>query len=514
VTEHAPLPDLCIHELFHQQAARNPEKTAVICHDQKMTYRDLNNAADILACHLREAGVGPEELVGVCASRSIEMVVGPLAVLKAGGVYLPLDPAWPAKRLSLVLEDSGLKHALVQPSHAGNFVGSGLDIVPLAWERSTKRISGDEQRLCDKRALAYVLYTSGSTGQPNGVMVEHRSVVRLVRQTNYHHFEPDEIFLSLSPLTFDASVFELWGPLLNGGTVVIHPASLITPEALGRTIRRNGVTTALLTPALFHEAVESNLQVLSPLRHLFVGGDVIAPRLFRRAVEELNHTRVVAAYGPTENTCITTTYSPSSADHFNHPSVPLGSPVSGTRVQILTEQMTPASTGEIGELCISGDGLARGYLNRPELNATRFVAHPLNRGAATCIYKTGDLARHFPDGTIEFCGRLDHQVKVRGFRIDLLEIESTLKAHSTVRDAVVIACPQSSGSKSLSAFVVPARPAGFEKKILIDYLREQLPSYMLPLDFETLPSLPKNFHGKVDRAALMEIAASKTNLLT
>lgn len=504
--------DLCIHELFEAQAARNSNKTAVICRNQRLTYGELSNATNALAQRLSFTSVRADVLVGVCASRSAEMIIGPLSVLKAGGAYVPLDPDWPHERLSLVLEDACLSGALVEPSRMGNFPRRKMEIVPLGLDDLQNAACQKKLRGCAKDNLAYVLFTSGSTGTPNGVMVEHHSVTNLLRPATFHPFDPDEVFLSLSPLTFDASVFELWGPLVNGGTVVIHPASLITPEALGRTIRRNGITSALLTPALFHETVECCIDALSPLRHLLVGGDVISPQLFQRAIEHLKHTQVVAAYGPTENTCITTTCSLRAAQLATYPSVPLGTAISGTTVCILTEELTPTSQREIGELCIAGEGLARGYLHRPELTATRFISHPWAPGQR--LYRTGDLARYFPDGNIEFCGRLDHQVKVRGFRIDLLEIETALKAHPGVQDAVAVAGPKTSGTKSLSAFVVWRRPADCCRKKLIEYLRERLPAYMVPLDLQVLDALPRNSNGKVDRLALMELAGAKTKALT
>ncbi|HSF40777.1 MAG TPA: amino acid adenylation domain-containing protein, partial [Thermoanaerobaculia bacterium] len=341
----------------------------------------------------------------------------------------------------------------------------------------------------DPENLAYVLYTSGSTGQPKGVAVTHRNVVRLVKETDYARFGPDEVFLQLAPVAFDASTLEIWGPLLNGGRLVVFPPGPPSLPELGRALERHGVTTLWLTAGLFHQMVEENLPGLRPVRQLLAGGDVLSPDHVRRVLEELPGTVLVNGYGPTENTTFTCCH-PMTDPAEVGATVPIGRPIANTSVYLIE-----------GELYAGGDGLARGYFGRPDLTAERFVPDPVSGRAGERLYRTGDLARFQPDGTIEFLGRADHQIKVRGFRIEPGEIESVLRALPGVLAAVVIAREDRPGEKRLVACVVK-RGEEPSAASLRQALEERLPPYMVPGLFVFPDEIPLTPNGKVDRQAL------------
>ena len=301
--------------------------------------------------------------------------------------------------------------------------------------------------------LAYIMYTSGSTGTPKGVAIPHRAVVRLVKETDYASFSPNETFLQLAPISFDASTFEIWGPLLNGGKLVVMSPALPTLEEIGRAIRDHGVTTLWLTAGLFNAMVDERLDDLRPLRQLLAGGDVLSVSHVRKALNALKNTRLINGYGPTEST----TFACCHTIDANAPlesAIPIGKPIANTTAYILDSNLQPVPIGASGELCIGGDGLARGYWRREELTAEKFVADPFSREPGARLYKTGDLARWRSDGVIEFLGRVDNQIKLRGFRIEPGEIEFALKQQPGVRDSVVIAREDLPGEKHLVAYVV------------------------------------------------------------
>ena len=501
--------DKCVHQLFDEQAARTPEAVAVVFEETTLTYRELNARANQLAHHLRSLGVAPEALVGLWLERSLEMVVALLAILKAGGVYWAIEENLPNERLELVLKEARPLVILANQAALQTLADliaripiDSLIVVPMegpscpddgqTWGEGTFAQSGSP---------AYVSYTSGSTGQPKGVVVPHRAIVRLVKGANYASLTPGETFLHLSPLSFDASTFEIWGALLNGGKVVIMTPGRPSLAEIGAAIHRHGVTTLWLTAGLFHLMVEERLDDLRPLRQLLAGGDVLQPETVRKARSNLPECQIINGYGPTENTTFTCCYLINSESSLIQ-TVPIGRPISNTRVYILDELLQPVPIGVAGELYAGGDGLALGYLNRPDLTAERFIADPFNPEPGARLYKTGDLARYLSDGTIEFLGRLDQQVKIRGFRIELGEIEAVLRSHPAVRDALVIAREDIPGDKRLVAYLVAQPGPRPDESSLHAMLAAKLPIYMLPGAWVWLAQLPLTPNGKMDRKAL------------
>jgi aspartate racemase len=341
------------------------------------------------------------------------------------------------------------------------------------------------------------MYTSGSTGQPKGVNIIHRGVVRLVKETNYVNLTADEVFLQLAPLSFDASTFEIWGSLLNGAKLILMPPHMPSLKDLGRVIAQHQVTTLWLTAGLFHMMVEERLEDLKPVHQLLAGGDVLSVPHVRKVLRELKDCQLINGYGPTENTTFTCCCSITESQIGT--SVPIGRPIANTQVYILDALLQPVPVGVPGELYIGGAGLARGYLNSPDLTAEKFIPNPFSDDPDVRLYKTGDLARYLPDGNIEFMGRLDNQVKIRGFRIELGEIEAVLAQHPAVQESVVIVHEDSSHDKRLIAYLVFAEPA---IETIRSFLKERLPDYMIPNAFVPIEAMPLTPNGKIDTSAL------------
>ena len=509
--------DKCIPRLFEEIAAASPDSVALSFESQSVTYGELNCRASQLANYLRRAGVQTESLVGVCMERSLELMVALLGILKAGGAYVSLDPAYPKERLKFMLEDTKAGVVLTQRKQR--------DMLAAVWDeaRSAAVLShatvphlvclDSDWRLIAREktdfssaplapdGLAYVSYTSGSTGKPKGVCVTHRGVVRLVRGTNFAQFDAQEVFLQLSPVAFDASTLEIWGPLLNGGRLVIFPPGIPTVRELGDIIQNCGITTLWLTAGLFHEMVDQNLSALKGVRQLLAGGDVLSVPHVLTVVDKLPGTKLINGYGPTENTTFTCCWTINSSLPRSH-TIPIGRPISRTQVYILDARLNPVAVGVPGELYAGGDGLARCYLNSPELTAEKFIPHPFSDEPGARLYRTGDQARWLPDGVIEFLGRSDRQVKIRGFRLELAEIESVLASHPEVSEAAVTMREDKPGDKRLIAYVTGASQAGPAPAELRRHCLEKLPDYMVPTAFVFLHALPLNANGKVDRRAL------------
>ncbi len=380
-----------VHELFAETAAQSPDVVALRFEDEQLTYRQLNERSNQLARYLQKSGVGREVMVGICLERSIAMIVTILATLKAGGAYVPLDISYPRGRLAFMLEDTNAPVTITQESLIGKFDFRARNVTTIEQAlRASEPESGENLGNSGSATdLAYVMYTSGSAGQPKGVMVEHRSIVRLVRNTNFIDIRPDDVFLQLAPISFDASTLEIWAPLLNGARLAIMPRQTPSLEDIGNAIQRYSVTTLWLTAGLFNLMVEQRLANLRPLRQLLAGGDVLSPLHVRQAANAHPQCKIINGYGPTENTTFTCCHKVRPVD-LEAGSIPIGKPISNTQVYLLDPQLKPLGVGETGELCAGGDGVARGYLNRPDLTAGKFLADPFSSNPGARMYRTGD----------------------------------------------------------------------------------------------------------------------------
>ncbi|MGW1198622.1 amino acid adenylation domain-containing protein [Streptomyces sp. NPDC002536] len=498
-----PLPDASLPELFAQRAAEQPDAVALSYEGEHLTYRELDERANRLAHHLAALGAGPEARVGLCAERGAQAVIALLGIVKAGAAYVPLDPEYPAERLAFMLQDSGIGLLVTQkhlrdrlPETAAAVVdldGDSADIAQRPAAAPQVAVSGDN--------LAYVIYTSGSTGTPKGVLTPHRAVVRLVHEAGYTDISPGDTVAQFASLSFDASTFEVWGGLLGGARLAVHPPTLPTAAELGRFLQEQEVTHLWLTAGLFHQVVDDGIGAFGGLKQLIAGGDKLSPEHCARVLAAHPALRLTNGYGPTEATTFTATHE-LGADTDGTAPVPLGRPIGNTRVYVLTDTLRPAPVGVPGELYIAGAGLARGYLNRPGATAERFVADPFGAPGER-MYRSGDLAAWRADGTLEFLGRADGQVKIRGFRIETGEIEAALTAHPDITDAVVVP-HEEDGRKVLVAYLVAPAWTEPNTAVLRDHLAATLPGHMLPSAFLVLPRLPLTANGKVDRRGLPE----------
>jgi amino acid adenylation domain-containing protein len=500
-----------IHRIFERQAAETPDSTALVAGEHELTYAEINEKANQLAHYLTRSGIRVGSRVALCADRSAEVIVSLLAILKTGAAYVPIDPSYPAQRLSYLINDSAAKILLTRSTIAAKLPQVDINVVLLDHEWPTIALEETANLSHEGHAedLAYVMYTSGSTGNPKGVLVPHRAIARLVKNNPFASFGADEVFLQLAPLSFDAATFEIWGALLNGGRLVLATGERITPEDIGRHIKEHGVTTLWLTAALFHLIATEHIDTLRPLRQLLAGGDVLSLTHVRRICEQLPHLKLINGYGPTENTTFTCCH-PITLESIAAGTVPIGRPVANTRIYILDSNMRPVPPGVTGELYAAGDGLALGYLNAPELTAAKFMDHIFANGRSERLYRSGDLARYRADSTVEFLGRIDTQVKIRGYRIELAEIEYALEQSPKVRSAVVavrtdwVTPNDTPGDKRLVAYVIPEQPGDniALTQELRQYLQERLPDYMRPAAIMVLESFPRTVNGKIDRRAL------------
>jgi amino acid adenylation domain-containing protein len=494
----------CLHELIEAQVARTPERPAVVFEGRVLTYGELDAAANRLARRLRAAGVGAERVVGVLTERSLEMVVGLLAVLKAGGAYLPLDPEYPAERLAFMIADSRVPVVLAQERLLGRLPAHGARVLPLDGAAAP---GGEAPRPAGgggPGSLAYVIYTSGSTGRPKGAMNSHRGIVnRLLWMQERYGLGAGDRVLQKTPYSFDVSVWELFWPLLTGARLVMaRPGGHQDPDYLARTIPAEGITTMHFVPSLLRVFLEAPAvePCAAALTRVVCSGEALPLELERRFFDRLPGVELHNLYGPTEAAVDVTFWACDRRDRRGL--VPIGRPVANTRIHILDRELRPLPVGVPGELLIGGLQVGRGYLARPDLTAERFVPDPLSGEAGARLYRTGDLARLLADGAVDFLGRIDHQVKLRGLRIELGEIEAALSRHPEVGQAVVVVREDTPGNPLLTAYYVPAGGAAASVADLRAALRTELPEYMIPSWFLPLPALPLTASGKVDRKAL------------
>ncbi|MCX7571137.1 amino acid adenylation domain-containing protein [Tumebacillus sp. DT12] len=497
--------DVCLHQLFEQQAARTPEATALVFGEECLTYGELNSRANKLARHLQRSGVGPDVLVGVCMERSVEMVVALYGILKAGAAYVPIDPTYPQDRLAYLLEDSGVPMLLTQshladglPEHGATVLKLDTDWVQIAVEEDGNVTSG-----VLPTHLAYMIYTSGSTGRPKGAMNEHRGIInRLLWMQDEYGLTAEDAVLQKTPFSFDVSVWEFFWPLLAGARLVIaRPEGHKDAAYLARLIESEQVTTLHFVPSMLQVFLEEpSITRCSSLRRVMCSGEALPYDLQERFFERLSGVELHNLYGPTEAAVDVTYWACDREDERRL--VPIGRPVANTQVYVLDRHLEPVPVGVAGELHIGGIQVARGYHNRPDLTAEKFIADPFGGVSGGRLYKTGDLVRYLPDGSIEYLGRLDFQVKIRGFRIELGEIEAVLDQHEEVLQSVVTAYDDGSGHKRLVGYVVFTPGCDVPVSELRRHLLATLPEYMVPSAFVTLPEMPLSPNGKVERRAL------------
>ena len=504
--------DATLGERFAAQASRTPAAIAVSCDGRRVTYGELDAEANRLANHLLASGAMPGDFVGVLLDRSVDFVVAVLGILKAGCAYAPLPTEYPDERLAFMIADMGMKLLVTERPHADRLPEAGVGRVFMASNEPWQQGAPAAAPVCDAAATAtaespaYVMYTSGSTGRPKGVVVPHRAVVRLVTAQSYAPFGPEMRTLLLAPTAFDASTFELWAPLLHGGTCVVFPDRHPDLDRLGHVIRDERVNCLWLTAGLFNHVIDFSPEILATVGHVLTGGDVLSVPHVRKAISLLPQTRLINGYGPTESTTFACAHPIGRDETFPHGTAPIGRPLIGTSCCIVDESLKPVPIGMPGELLIGGAGLAIRYLNQPELTAAKFIPDPFSATPGARLYRTGDRCRWLPDGTIEFLGRQDGQVKIRGHRVETGEIEAALADLPGVDQAVVVVCDreQTGGGtqKVLRACVVPRPEATLDLAALRRDLVRRLPEPMVPGEWLVLESLPLTAQGKLDRGGL------------
>ncbi|MEN5046579.1 non-ribosomal peptide synthase/polyketide synthase [Pseudomonas koreensis] len=489
---------LTVHGIFQQQAAAHPKAVAAVHGEHSLSYFELNAQANRLAHHLLSQGVQPGDHVAILLPRSLELLVAQLAIAKCAAAYVPLDINAPSERQAFMVEDCQAAALLTLSGEVIDYAAPRIDLDRLTLSGQPTHNPNLAQ---SSESLAYIMYTSGSTGTPKGVMVPHRAIGRLVLNNGYADFNPQDRVVFASNPAFDASTMDIWGPLLNGGrVVVIDHQTLLDPNAFGRELSATGATVLFVTTALFNQYVQLIPQALKGLRILLCGGERGDPAAFRRLLAEAPALRIVHCYGPTETTTYATTFEVREVAE-NAESVPIGGPISNTQVYVLDAHQQPVPMGVTGELYIGGQGVALGYLNRPDLTAEKFLCDPFSEQPGALLYRTGDLARWLAPGQLDCIGRNDDQVKIRGFRIELGEIENRLLNCQGIKEAVVLARRDGQDITRLVAYYT-AHAGRLDSADLHAQLLARLPEYMVPSAWVQLDVLPLNNNGKVDRKAL------------
>ncbi|ABD87608.1 non-ribosomal peptide synthetase [Rhodopseudomonas palustris] len=487
----------CIHELFEQQVRLRPAAIALADSNDRISYGDADRKSNRLARLLRARGVGPDSIVAVIGRRSVEMVLGELAVLKAGGAYLPLGRDSPSRLLDDILRDAR-PQVVIMPNDDRRDLDLDVPVLRLRDAEAPGIDDGPLAHVTGPSNLAYVVYTSGSTGKPKGVMVEHRSVVNLVTNVDYLAFRPDDRMLQTGAPAFDATTFEIWGALLNGLPLYqIDDETLLDHAALGEQLARHDITILFLVPALLNQFADADPAVFRPLRYLITGGDVASTRHIERIRSANPRLTLINAYGPSENTTYSTCHVVGGVEPRT---IPIGKPIPNATAYVFDHDMLLTPIGVVGELYVGGVGLARGYLHRSALTAERFVMNPHVAGER--LYRTGDLVRRRADGVLEFVGRADRQIKIRGFRIEPGEIENRLLEDGRLREACVVPAKADDGGVFLCAYYIAAADVGAQE--LRQRLAARLPAYMLPSAFCRIDFMPMTENGKIDYGALPE----------
>ena len=499
-------PDACVHELFEQQVARNPEAVAVIFKNQQVSYQELNLRANQVAHYVRQHGVGPESLVGVCIERSPEMVIALLGVWKAGGAYVPLDSHYPRERLEFMARDAGLNLLLTDDACGSLFRSADCQCISLesCWATFAQESTCNLNLAADPSSLAYVIYTSGSTGEPKGAMIEHRGLVNYLwwAMQTYPVDASGPVPIH-SSIAYDSTVASLYPPLLAGGKIELLPEEMGAQGLLAALRREKSRAKVVITPSHL-ELLSGQLgpeEMAGATKTLVVAGETLSAERLSRWRDLAPATRLFNEYGPTETTVGCCAYEV-PADNSRNGAVPIGQPIANMRLYVLDGNLRPVPPGSTGELYVGGIGVARGYLNRPQLTREKFLVDPFSEQSGSRLYRTGDLGRYREDGVLECLGRADNQVKLRGYRIELGEIEATLAGFPGVRSCAVLARENTLGNKHLVGYVVAGENETLEPEALRKFLRQRLPEYMVPGQFVFLDRFPLTRNGKVDRKAL------------
>ena len=489
--------DKTIVQVFEDQVRKYPDKKAVIFNNDSLTYKQLNDKANQLANRLRESGVKANNLVALLTDKSVDMMVGMMGILKAGAGYVPIDPEYPEERMKFIFGDSGCKILITHKKYR-DLPLDGITKYFLDAEETYHSDNSDPVHIITPMDLAYIIYTSGTTGTPKGSLIPHRGVVRLVCNTNYIEFKPEDNVLQTAAIVFDASTEEIFGALLNGSTLhIIDKQTVLDPNLFGDVLEKNNITIVDLSSALFTQIAEIRTDIFDNVRTLVLGGDVVSAPHVNKLRKSNHNITVLNTYGPTENSCNSTAYAINRDFDYN---IPIGKPISNSTAYIFDKNMKYQPIGIVGELYVGGDGVSLGYLNRDDLNKKSFVDNPYNRGER--LYKTGDLVKWLPDGNIEFHGRNDNQIKIRGFRIELEEIESTISDLDDIIETVIKPVKIQEGNYKLVAFLNV--PESFKKDVseIDKIIKAKLPAYMVPSAYRLMNGFPKNINGKIDRKAL------------
>ncbi len=497
--------DASIQSLFEAQVEQYPSSIALVHNERRITYEQLNARSNQIAHRLIEQGVEQDTLVAFYMDRGPEMIAAMLGILKAGGAYVPLDMSYPAERLSFMISDTGVKVILTDEAGIADLPEHSSTVFNLSDSRDLPGdySTGNPEPRSSGGDLAYVMYTSGSMGKPKGVMIHHRGVVRLANQPDYIELGPTACIPQLSNSSFDASTFEIWGALLTGcKLVLIDKEMLLSSQLFLDCIKREKINTMFLTTSVFNLFAKESTSILSAVDQVIFGGEAADPKWVRHALAKKPTGRLVNGYGPTECTTFACCFQVNSVPEGAR-SIPIGRPIANTSAYVLDARQAPVPVGVTGELYLGGDGLARGYLNRPELTAERFVPNPFSRSENdNLLYRTGDLVRWLPSGDLDYLGRHDEQVKVRGYRIELEEIRSVLCNHEQIADSVVILREDVPNDKRLVGYVVAKAGENPDMISLRDYLKKKLPDYMIPSALMPVEHIPLTPNGKVDRRAL------------
>ena len=491
-----------IHQVFQEQAQLTPHDVAVVCDTTRLTFVELNARANQLAHYLRKRGVGPEVRVAICVERSVEMIVGLLAILKAGGTYVPLEPSFPAERIAFIQADSQARVLLTQQHVSMSWTGETI-YLDSDWPEIARETPKAPAELASAENSAHVIYTSGSTGRPKGVVSSHRaSINRFAWMWRAYPFVPGEVCCQKTSLSFVDSIWEIFGPLLQGVPLVIIPDDVVKdPQRFVNALATNNVTRLVLVPSLLRVMLELNedlAQQLGSLRICVCSGETLPVELATSFRQKLPQTLLINLYGSSEVAADVLCYEVDRTEVLA--TIPLGRPIANTSVYVLDSNFQPVPVDVPGEVCVSGEGLARGYLDQPTLTAEKFVPDPFSAESGARLFRTGDVGRYLPDGNIEYRGRRDHQVKVRGFRIELGEIEAQLATHPQVNQAVAIASENERGEKQIVAYVVADGDVSSDE--LRGHLSRKLPGYMIPAAFLFLEAFPLTASGKINRLAL------------